>query len=68
MWTLLLTSTMVAGMWVLARHWWGWWLYLFNELLWLVYGQVRHDHAIVVMALIAGAVGARNLVVTRRLA
>lgn len=68
MWTLLLSSTMLLGMWLIPRHWQGWIVYLANEALWLVYAHQRHDHALTVMALIAGVVGVRNLRVARRLA
>lgn len=61
MWTLLLTSTGVTGLWLVARHWWGWLLYLLNEVLWLVYAIGRHDQPLMVMACIWGMVGTRNL-------
>jgi lipid-A-disaccharide synthase-like uncharacterized protein len=68
-WTLVLTATMVVGLLLIPRRpVWGWSCYLFNEALWLVYAHQRNDHALVVMALVTGAVGIRNLRVARRLA
>lgn len=66
MWTFLLTTTGVAGLWLVAKHWQGWILYLVNECLWLAYGLSTHSHPVIVMSLIWGALGVRNLIVTRR--
>lgn len=66
MWTLALTVTGLGGLWLVARHWQGWILYLINELLWLVYGVSTRQHPVIVMAVLWFVLGARNLVVTRR--
>lgn len=66
MWTFALTVTGLGGLWLVARHWQGWILYLINELLWLVYGASTHQHPVIVMAVLWFILGARNLVVTRR--
>lgn len=66
MWTFALTVTGLGGLWLVARHWQGWILYLINELLWLVYGVTTSQHPVIVMAVLWFVLGARNLVVTRR--
>jgi hypothetical protein len=66
MWTFALTVTGLGGLWLVARHWQGWILYLINELLWLVYGVSTGQHPVIVMAVLWFILGARNLVVTRR--
>jgi hypothetical protein len=65
-WTLLLVSTGVAGTWLAAKHWWGWLIGAFNEVLWFIYALHTHDHALALMAWVWGAVNVRNLIITRR--
>lgn len=67
MWTAVLTVTGLVGMWLIPRFWQGWVLYLVNECLWLAYALEIHSHPLLVMSLLWGAVGVRNLVVARRL-
>ena len=66
MWTLALVSTGIGGIWLAAKHWFGWLLYFVNEFIWEAYGLHTHDRALVIMAPIWGAVGLRNVVVTYR--
>lgn len=66
MWTAALTVTGLGGLWLVARHWQGWILYLINEVLWLAYGLSIRSTPVIVMAVLWFATGARNLVVTRR--
>lgn len=66
MWTLALVSTGLLGMWLVGKHWQGWWLYLLNEVLWFAYAVHTHDHALMFMAWVWAAAGARNLVLHRR--
>lgn len=68
MWTLALTVTGVVGLWLIPRHWYGWIWYLVNECLWLAYGLGIHSHPVIVMSLIWGSLGVRNLLLARRLA
>jgi hypothetical protein len=65
MWTFALTMTGVAGLWAIPHHWWGWLLYLLNESLWLAYGLTTGSHPVIVMSCIWGALGVRNLIVSR---
>lgn len=65
-WTALLTVTGLSGLWLVARHWQGWILYLINEVLWLAYGLTIHSTPVIVMAVLWFITGTRNLVVTRR--
>lgn len=66
MWTAALTVTGLGGLWLVARHWQGWILYLINEVLWLAYGLTIHSTPVIVMAVLWFITGTRNLVVTRR--
>jgi hypothetical protein len=66
MWLLALTLTGMGGMWLVAKHWWGWLVYLVNEVLWFAYGLMLHATPLYVMAVLWFSVGVRNLVVTRR--
>lgn len=65
-WTLLLVSTGVTGMWLAARHWYGWAIGVGNEVLWFAYAIQRHDSALMIMAWVWGFVAARNCLLTRR--
>lgn len=65
-WTLALTVTGITGLWLVAHHWYGWILYLVNEALWLAYGLSIHSQPVIVMSVLWGAIGIRNLIVTRR--
>jgi hypothetical protein len=67
MWTASLTLTGIAGLWLIPRHWWGWAFYLLNEVLWLCYGLSIHSTPVIVMSLIWGAMGVRNLLLARSL-
>lgn len=67
MWTVALTLTGLSGIWLVARHWYGWILYLINEVLWLAYGLSIRSTPVIVMAVLWFATGARNLVVQRAL-
>lgn len=66
MWTLALVSTGITGMWLAAKHWYGWLLNLVNEVLWLGYAIHTHDHALAIMAVVWGTIAVRNTVVTRK--
>lgn len=68
MWTAALTVTGLGGLWLVARHWQGWILYLINEVLWLAYGLTIRSTPVIVMAVLWFATGTRNLVVQRGLA
>lgn len=66
MWTLALTLTGIGGMWLVAKHWWGWLVYLVNEVLWFSYGFTIHATPLIIMAVLWFVVGVRNLTVTRK--
>jgi hypothetical protein len=66
MWTAALTVTGVAGLWLVAKHWYGWLVYLLNECIWLAYGLAIHSTPVIVMSLIWGVLGVRNLYVARK--
>lgn len=68
MWTAVLTFTGVIGLWLIPRTWTGWIWYLANESLWLAYGLATHSHPVIVMSVIWGVLGLRNLRVARELA
>lgn len=65
MWTLLLTSTGVTGLWLVARHWWGWAITSLSEVLWVAYAIHTHDRPLMVMAPIWLVVNLRNLALAR---
>jgi hypothetical protein len=65
-WTLALVSTGVGGLWLAARHWYGWALYTINEVLWFAYALDTQDVPLAIMAVVWFSIGVRNLVVTRR--
>lgn len=65
-WTLVLMSTGIGGLWLAAKHWFGWALYLGNEVLWFIYAITIGAQPLALMALVWGAVGTRNLFVTRK--
>lgn len=66
-WTIVLTATGIAGLWLVARHWQGWVLYLLNEVLWFAYALRIHAQPLMIMAVIWGLIGFRNLKVAREL-
>lgn len=65
-WTISLTVTGIVGLWLVARHWYGWLLYLLNEVLWFVYAITIHAQPLMIMAVLWAAIGARNLHVARK--
>lgn len=65
MWTVVLSLTGLAGLWLVAKHWQGWILYLVNEVLWFAYGLTIHSRPVLVMAVLWFVVGVRNLVLAR---
>jgi hypothetical protein len=66
MWTAALTATGVVGLWLVARHWYGWLVYLLNEMIWLAYGLSIGSQPVIVMSVIWGILGVRNLYVARK--
>ena len=66
LWTIALVSTGVGGLWLVAKHWWGWLLYTFNEVLWFAYAVHTHDTALTIMAVIWFLLGVRNIAVAYR--
>lgn len=65
-WTFLLVSTGVGGLWLSAKHWQGWALYALNEVLWFAYALHTADTALAIMAVVWFAVGVRNFLVTKK--
>lgn len=65
-WTAILTLTGVIGLWLVAHHWQGWVLYLVNEVLWFIYAITIHAPPLIVMSILWGVLGARNLHVARK--
>ena len=60
MWTVVLLATGITGLWLAARHWYGWAITSLSECLWVAYAAHRHDHALFLMAWIWLAVNLRN--------
>lgn len=65
MWTTLLVVSVLTGVWLSGRHWWGWLISAASEALWLIHGLMRDDTAVIVMAVMLLVINLRNAIVTR---
>lgn len=63
-WTIALVSTGISGLWLAARHWYGWLIYLLNEVLWFAYAIAIGARPLMIMAVIWAAVGVRNTLIS----
>lgn len=68
MWTVVLLTVGLAGIWTAAKHWWGWVIGAAAEILWMAYAMHIGATPLLFMAMVWFAVDVRNAVVTRRAA
>ncbi len=63
-WTIALLSTSITGVWLAARHWFGWAITVLSEGLWAAYAISRHDTPLLIMSGVWALVNGRNAIVT----
>jgi len=68
MWTVVLLSVGITGLWIAAKHWWGWWINAASEILWASYAIHIKSQPLFLMALVWLAVNIRNAIVSRKAA
>lgn len=67
LWTVVLLLTSGGGVWLAARHWWGWIVTTLSEILWAIYSLTIHSTPLLIMSFLWALIHGRNAVVTRRL-
>lgn len=60
LWTPALVGTSCTGVWLAARHWYGWAISAASEGLWLAYSLVTRDTPLAVMSVLWFFIHARN--------
>lgn len=66
-WSVLLVSISVTGLWLAPRHWWGWCFNAVGELLWVTYAATIGSVALAIMSGIFFCVYTRNAYITLRM-
>ncbi len=62
-WTLTLVPVSLLGVWLAARHWYGWAISAASEAIWLAYAISLHSQSLAIMSVVWFVLHARN---TRR--
>jgi len=63
-WTLVLVTPSLLGVWLAARHWFGWAISAASEVLWAAFSITTHDLPLLIMSFIWFGVHCRNAWVT----
>ncbi len=62
LWTLVLVPVSLAGVWLAARHWYGWAVSACSEALWAWYALSLHSTSLLIMAVIWFVIHTRNTI------
>lgn len=63
LWTVALLVPSILGLWLAAKHWYGWAISASSEFLWAAYSLHTHDTPLLIMSAIWLAVHLRNTAV-----
>lgn len=66
LWTLVLVSTSVLGVWLAPRHWQGWVVTTASEVLWAAYALTLHSTSLLIMSGVWFVLNARGAFVSYR--
>jgi hypothetical protein len=66
-WSYLLAAIGVAGIFFVGRKTiWGWWVLLFNEVLWIAYALVTNQYGFILSAIAYAAVYIKSYMLWKR--
>jgi hypothetical protein len=67
MWSYVLAAVGVAGIFFVGRKTiWGWWVLLFNEVLWVTYALITDQYGFILSAIAYGIVYVKSYMLWRK--
>lgn len=64
MWTFVLVTVSVAGLWLAPRSWIGWLITTLSEVLWFAYAMTLHSTSLEIMSVMWLLLNGRGMMVT----
>lgn len=65
-WTIVLVTVSILGVWLAPKHWYGWGISLASEALWAAYALTIHSLSLLIMSGVWAVIHGRNTVLTYR--
>lgn len=66
LWTIVLVTVSVLGIWLAPRHWYGWLITTLSEVLWFAYAMTLHSMSLEIMSVMWFVLNGRGMLVTYR--